>query len=771
MTTAPPPAFTIIGRPIPRVEGVGKVNGAAAYTADVVPPGTVWAKNVRSPFPHARILSIDASRARAMPGVLAVVTAADIPNDRTGRNIKDIPLLCDDKVRFVGDKVATVAAESREIAEAAAQLVEVEYEELPAVFDSVEAMQAGAPVIHEQTASYIGFPEVPSDVPNLCGHAVWETGDLEQGFKDAEVIIERRFVTQLSHQGYLEPTAWLVDISPEADGQPERVEVWASNKVPYTTRAELGRLLDRPEEDIRLHPVAIGADFGSKSATGDAPVAYHLSRMLGRPVKSVNSATEDLTAVSPKHAFIVNLRTGLKRDGKIVAHDATVIMNRGAYTGQNSSANGLLGGAQRVGNFYDIPNMRIEAFAAYTNRVPCGYMRAPGSPQALFAIEAHLDLIATELGIDPIEIRKRNAPPTAPSGAPHLAASVLDEAARAFGWSDRTRAGSRERGRDKLVGHGVGMADRGHGAGRASSLIRVNPDGTITATTSLPDNGTGGLTVVAAVVAESFGVPLDRVRVVRSDTDAFPIDVEAGGSKTTNSSGTAALAACDQVKSQLAPLAARALGSEPVEWRPAQVAEHGVVAPGGWQSADGRFISVESLAAELIREDEPLAAATVTMQAPRTPDPGVCVQMAEVEVDKETGQVVLKRLVTAQDVGTIINETGHQGQINGAVVQGAGYALMEELMVEDGHVTTPNFADYKMPTVQDIPELVTVNVPDYGQALGPFHAKSIGEIPTIPTAGAIANAVADAIGAPIVELPLTAERVLQALSAKENSQS
>ena len=769
MTTSPAPAFTIIGRPIPRVEGVDKVNGSAAYTADVVPPGTVWAKNVRSPFPHARILSIDASRSLAVPGVLAVVTAADIPNGRTGRNIKDVPLLCDDKVRFIGDKVATVAAESREIAAAAAQLVDVQYEELPAVFDPEEAMQPDAPVLHEDTGSYLGFPEIPANVPNLCGYALSETGDLEQGFSEADVVVEREYVTQLSHQAYLEPTAWVVDIPTATDGEPERVEVWASNKVPYTTRAELGRLIERPQEEIRLHPVVIGADFGSKSATGDAPVAYHLSRMLGRPVKFVNSAIEDLTTVSPKHAFIVRLRTGLKRDGRIVAHDATVIMNRGAYTGQNTSANGLLGGAQRVGNFYNIPSMRIEAFAVYTNRVPCGYMRAPGSPQALFAIEAHMDVIAAELGIDPIELRKRNVPATAPTGAPHLAAYVLDEAGRAFGWSDRTRAGSRERGRNKLVGQGIGMADRGHGAGQASSSIRVNPDGSVTATTSLPENGTGGLTVVAAVVAESFGVPLDRVHIVHSDTDEFPIDVEAGGSKTTNSSGTAALTACDQVKEQLAPLAVRALGSEPVEWHAAQWREDGVLAPGGWGSADGRFISLESLAAELVREDEPLATATVTLQAPRTPDPGVCVQMAEVEVDSETGQVTLQRLVTAQDVGTIINELGHQGQINGAVVQGIGYALMEELIVEDGRVTTPNFADYKVPTVQDIPDLITVNVPDYGEALGPFHAKSIGEIPTIPTAGAIANAVADAIGTPVVELPLTAERVLQALSSKGRS--
>ena len=766
MTQAPAPAYAVIGRPIPRVEGVDKVNGAAAYTADVARPGTVWAKNVRSPYTHARIVSVDASRALALPGVLAVVTAADIPNGLTGRNIKDVPLLCSDRVRFIGDKVAVVAAESRETANAAALLVDVTYEPLPAVFDAIEAMTPGAPLLHENAAeAYAGFPPVPRDVPNLCGYALHEAGDVEAGFAEAEVVVEREYATQLTHQAYLEPTAWLVDVTPQEDGSPERVEVWASNKVPYTTRAELGRLLARPEEDIRLHPVAIGADFGSKSATGDAPVAHHLAQTLGRPVKFVNTALEDITSVSPKHAFIVRLRTGLKRDGTITAHDATVIMNRGAYTGQNTSANGLLGGAMRVGNFYAIPNLRIEAFAVYTNRVPCGYMRAPGSPQALFAIEAHMDVIAAELGLDPVEIRRRNVPAASPTGADHLAPRVLDAAASAFGWDMRDR--DRRRGGATLTGHGVGMADRQQGAGNASASVRVNPDGTLTATTSLPENGTGGLTIVAAIVAESFGAPLDRVRIVRETTDAFPIDVEAGGSKTTNSSGTAALTASEQVKEQLAPLAAQALGADSASWRPAQVGDGGVLAPGGWESADGRFIPLESLAAELIREDEPLATATVTLQAPRTPDPGVCVQMAEVEVDAETGQVRLRRLVTAQDVGTIINELGHQGQINGAVVQGVGYALMEELLVEDGRITTPNFADYKIPTAQDVPELVTVNVPDRGDALGPFHAKSIGEIPTIPTAGAIANAVADAIGAPVTELPLTAERVLQALRARD----
>ena len=765
MASTPAPAFTVIGNPLRRVEGADKVSGSARYTADFTPPGTLWARNVRSPLPHARIVSIDTSRAREVPGVQAIITAKDIPPMYTGRNIKDVPVLCEERVRFVGDKVAVVVADDRHAAEEAAQLVDVRYEELPAVFDAVQAMEPGAPVIHDDPRSYTGFPEaVPDGMPNVCGYGTWERGDIAEGFAEADVIVENTFHTQLCHQGYLEPSAYLVQITEAAGGRGERVEAWASNKVPYSMRKELARLVERPEEDVRVHPVSIGADFGGKSSVGDLAAGYYLARMLGRPIKFVNTAGEDLTAASPKHAVLVSLRTGLKRDGKIVAHEAKVIFNRGAYTGLNTSGNGLLGGAGKAGNFYDIPNLHIEAFAVYTNRVPCGYMRAPGSPQVLFAVESHIDLIARELGMDPVELRRRNLPAKKPSGADSIAGAVLQAAADAYGWADRAKSPSGDGLPPTLTGHGIGLIDRNQGAGEASSDLTVNPDGTITAVTAMPDNGTGGLTVVAAVVAETFGVPFERVRLVRADTDRFPIDVESGGSRMTNSAGTAVLAAADQIKEQLAPLAARALGAEAAEWAPAQPEADGSTRPGGWSAGDGRFISLEDLATELVQEGDPAAHAQVTVRAERSPDPGICAQMAEVEVDTETGQVKLKRMVTAQDVGAIINTLGHQGQIDGSVIQGVGHALMEELVVENGRITTSNFNDYKMPTFQDIPELTTVNVPEPG--LGPFTAKSIGEIPTIPTCGAIANAVADAIGAPVLELPITAERVLTALRAR-----
>jgi CO/xanthine dehydrogenase Mo-binding subunit len=581
---------------------------------------------------------------------------------------------------------------------------------------------------------------------------VWERGDVDAGFAEADHIVENTFRTQLAHQGYLEPTASVVKITPASGGNSERVEVWASNKVPYSLRKEFARVLDRPEEDVLVHAVTVGGDFGAKSSVGDLPAAYYLAKKLSRPVKFVNSAEEDLTAAAPKHAIITQLRTGVTNAGKIVANQAKVWINRGAYTGHNTSANGLLGGPAKAGNFYTIPNQHIEAFGVYTNRVPCGFMRAPGSPQVLFAVESHMDVIARQIGMDPLEFRKRNVPDSAPSGAATVAYRVLDAASDAFGWSDA--APSKRPG--VLVGKGLALIDRNQGAGIGSSAVTVNPDGTVSALTSMPDNGTGGLTVVAAVVAETFGIPLERVHLVRGDTDALPIDVESGGSRMTNTAGQVALAASAQVQEQLAPLAARAMGVQQAHWAGGF--------PGGWRGGEGKFITLEDLASELVKEGDPHAHAQVTLTIPRSPDPGICVQMAEVEVDAETGKVTLTRIVSAQDVGTIINTLGHQGQIYGSVMQGVGHALMEELVVEDGRITTPNFNDYRMPTIQDIPQLTAVNVPEPGQ--GPFSAKSIGEIPHIPTGGAIANAVADAIGVTVLELPITAERVFRMLSSK-----
>ncbi|HZT09150.1 MAG TPA: xanthine dehydrogenase family protein molybdopterin-binding subunit [Chloroflexota bacterium] len=750
--------FTVVGKAIPRVEGPDKVVGRATYSADVTPRDVLWARNVRSPYPHARIVAIKKDRALAVPGVRAVLTAADFPNRLIGRRLKDNPVLCGDRVRFVGDKVAVVVADAPDAAEEGALRVDVEYQELPAVFDPVAAMEPGAPLVHPDVRSYVGFDaEIPAGIPNVCAYQVWGRGDPADGFREADVVVENTFRTHLSHQGYLEPSSFVVAITNRADGRGDRVEVWATNKVPFNLRSELATIIDRPEDDILIHPVTVGADFGSKGAPGDIATAYYLARQLGRPVKFVNSANEDLTATSPRHPSVVTLRSGARRDGTIVAWDARVIFNSGAYGAFKPSANGMLGGAARAAGVYQIPNFRIEAYCIYTNQVPCGYMRAPGSPQVLYAVEAQIDLLARELGMDPVELRERNLPRRTHDGREDVSRQVLREAALAIDW-DRRTSSRRSADGTRLVGRGVSIVMRQTGVGEGSSDVTVNPDGTITAVTAMPDNGTGGLTVVAQVVAESFGVPMSRVRLVRGSTDALPVDVGAGASRMTNVAGHAAIDACEQVKAQLTPLAAQALGAAEADWVRAGASGTG---QGGWRAPNGRFLSLEDLATEMVRPGDPAAHAQVTITTPRSPDVGYCTQAAEVEVDPETGEVRVCKMASVQDVGTIINAIGHQGQIEGAIVQGMGYAMMEELATDQGRITTGNFGDYKVPTMRDLPELTTVNIRTTGP--GPFESKAIGEIPIMPTAGALANAVADAIGAPITELPITPERVLNAL--------
>jgi CO/xanthine dehydrogenase Mo-binding subunit len=726
------------------VEGPDKVTGRSSYSADVSPANLLWAKNVRSPHAHARIVRIDASRALRVPGVRLVLTAADIPNKRIGRRLKDTPLLCDDVVRYIGDKVAVVAADDPEAAEEAVLLIEVQYEELPAVLDPVAAMEADAPLVHPGARSYAGWPvEIPEDARNVCAFQEWDRGDVAAGFADADLVVEHTFRTQLSHQGYLEPHACVVQINEQG-----RVEIWPSNKVPFNLKTELAQIVDRPEEDLLIHAITVGGDFGSKGSPFDVPVAYHIARATRRPVKFVNSSTEDLTAMALRHPSVVTIKSGLKRDGRIVAREARIVFNTGAYGGYKPSANGMLGGAQRAAGCYNIPHYHVDAYCTYTNQVPGGYMRAPGSPQVLFAVETHTDLLARELGMDPVEFRERNLSPRSPGGEENLAQSVLRAAADAIHWS------APKSGDGVRVGRGISLVMRNTGTGEGSSDLTVNPDGTITAISSMPDNGTGGLTVVAQVVAETFGVPFEKVRLVRGDTDALPVDVGSGASRMTNVAGHAVLTAAGKIKEQLAPLAAAMLGADSATWD-----------DGGWQAPDGRRVGLEELALEMVEAGDPRAHAQATIETPRSEIVGYCAQAAEVEVDEETGQVRLHAVASAQDVGQIINAIGHQGQIEGALSQGLGYALSEEMVLEQGRISNGNLGDYKMPSMGDLAPLETRNVSSHGP--GPFEAKAIGEIPLMGTGATIANAVADAIGIPFFELPITAERVLAALEASK----
>ena len=395
-------AHRIIGKPIGRVDGTEKVSGAARYSGDVSVPGLIWGKALRSPLPHARIARIDVTRAKALPGVLAVLTAKDLPGILVGRRMFDMPLLARERVRFIGEKVAVVAAADPDVAEEATTLIDVEYEDLPAVIDPEAATVAGAPVVHDDPGAYEG---APAERPHANVQSVlrFKLGDVQAGFREAARTFEHTFRTQLAHQGYLEPHAGVVAI--DEDG---RVQVWASNKMPFRLKELLSHALQLPQEKIRVNLTPIGGDFGGKGSLMDLPLAYHLARVTGRPVKMVMRYAEELMAGNPRHPSVITIRTGVSRDGRIVARSVRALFNSGAYAAFKPAPSVNLGGASMGAGVYRIPNLHIESFCVYTNNIPCGHARSPGEPQMVFAEESHMDMIAKELALDPADFRRRN---------------------------------------------------------------------------------------------------------------------------------------------------------------------------------------------------------------------------------------------------------------------------------------------------------------------------------------------------------------------------
>jgi CO/xanthine dehydrogenase Mo-binding subunit len=732
--------LSVVGRPLGRVEGEAKVTGRARFAADVVRPGQLWAKCLRSPHAHARIVHLDVSSARRVPGVHAVLTGSDV-RGLVGIRIRDMPLLARDRVRYIGERVVAVAAEDADVAEEALSLVQVEYEPLPAVFDVEAAMAPDAPVLHPDVASYVGREWDLGATPNVHAYYEHERGDLAAGLAEADLVLEHTFRTGLLHQGYLEPHAAVVAL--EGDGS---AQVWMSNKMPFRSREDMAAALDLPEESINIQHVHIGGDFGGKGSPDDAMLAYHLARAAGRPVSMVLTYAEELTAANPRHPTTVYLKTGVKRDGTIVAREGRAMFNRGAYAGRSASPRGILNGAFKLGGSYRVPNARIEGLAVYTNQVPCGSMRAPGQPQVIFAVEAHMDLLAAALGMDALEFRLRNVlregdEPVVPARWQGIgqARAVLERAAEAIGWGTP---------KPPHVGRGLALSERGIGGGESHVEVALDADGRIAVQTGVPDIGTGTYTIVQQLVAEELGVAPERITVGTADTRRGLLDPGTGGSKSTHVVGQAGADGARKLRAQLAELAAARLGGAPDAVRLA----------GGTAHVDGASVELGTLAAEaggVVR-----ATGIYDGQAPQVVS--FVAQAVEVEVDPETGQVQVRRVASAHDVGTILNPLGHQGQVDGGVVMGVGSALIEGSDVEDGRVVAANLGDYKLATMADIPDLITIHVEASGGP-APFGGKSIGEEPFVPGAGAIANAVRDATGVPIYELPIRPEDVLRGL--------
>ena len=699
--------FSVVGTVVPRLEAVRKVTGAAHFGADTIVPGMLWCKFVRSPLPHARISHIDTSKALRLPGVHAVITAADIPGRLWGRRLQDVPVLAIDKVRFVGEKVVAVAAEDPDTAEQAAALVEVDYEELPAVFSAEEAMK-GEVLIHDPQAAYADAPPSWWKLPNVQSYVVMQHGDVDRAMLDADVVIEHEFHTQPAHQGYIEPHAYLAQVDDSG-----RVRLFASNKMPNRSVEIMSPLFDLPAEAIDINPTYIGGDFGGKGSPMDAPAVIHLAMRTRRPVKYVMSYSEDLMATNPRHSGVIRLKTGLRRDGLIVAREGVCIWDAGAYGGFKPSPSVSVGGHQLVGS-YHVEHYKIEAICAYTNSVPRGHVRAPGSPQCYFASESHMDMLASELGLDPLEFRLKNAERAKGSDQPNpQQLTVVNRALEASGW--RTPKAQRH-------GRGVAFGDHGTGVGFATIRLVLEPDGAVTLLTGLPDTGTGALTVLQQVAAEQLGIEPGRLTVETRSTLDAPPDSGAGASRVTHVAGRATVGAADALKAELDKRGWR-LGPvpEPV------TAEFSYEAPRGSGSATG-FIC----------------------------------QIAEVAVDPETGEVKLERLTTSHEVGTVVNPMMHQGQIEGGIIQGMGFGLMEDMQIADGRVGALHLGDYKLPTIADVPPLSTALVGST-DGPGPFAAKAIGEASNILTAAAIANAVFDASGVRVTDLPISAEKVYAGL--------
>jgi CO/xanthine dehydrogenase Mo-binding subunit len=730
-----------VGVSTPRADALGKVTGSAEYTADVNVPGALWAKALRSPHVHARIVRIDTSCARALPGVRAVITGVDVTTARQGRRIRDLPVIAQDVVRFVGEQVAAVAADDEETAERALALIDVEYEPLPFVLDPVEATQDGAPLVHPDIANYGGLP-APLDGPtNVFVTKYWGKGDVDTGFALADLVVENTFTTSMMHQSYMETNAWIVQV--DAD---QRVQVWASNKTPYPSRRQIAGVMAIEEEQMRFNPVTIGGDFGGKGQPRNIPLCYELAKAAGRPVRMVFDYAEELQAANPRHASIIKMRTGVQRDGTIVAHDAELLFDTGAYAGFIPA--GFVPGGSNAGGTYRIPHTRVVLRHVYTNKVSCGYMRGPGRQQGTFAMESQIDCVARALDMDPAELRRINAvrdgDETAVGEAFEeiRAIEALDAAIEASGYASPKSAG---------VGRGISLAHQEASGGESRANVALQPDGSVVLSTPIFEQGTGTYTMLQQVVAERLGMPAERVTVRVLDTDGFDFDSGMSAQRGTRVGSQVAHAAAAAVEAEIARLAADVLGWPEDSTRLV-----------GDQISRSDTGQTEPWAALVQRTGAPVVISAILNDEAHPAVTAFTAQVAEVSVDFETGQVRLLKLTTAHDTGVIINPQGHQGQINGAAVQGMGYALMEEMLTEDGQVTTLSFADYKIPTTADLFELNTVLL-ESTSGLGPLAVKGIAENASTPAAAAIANAVADACGVRVHALPLTAERVYRAL--------
>jgi CO/xanthine dehydrogenase Mo-binding subunit len=613
------------------------------------------------------------------------------------------------------------------------------------VTDPLQAMEPSAPLIHPNVAEYKGLLHKIDTPSNVFVRLTWKKGIVEEGFRQSDVVVENTFAVPAVHQAYIEPHSSLVRINPDGSA-----DVWSSNKSPFNMRDQVGSALQIAPASLIIHPCYVGGDFGGKGDGNDVALCYALAKQSGRPVKLLIDYTEELIAGNPRHGAVIKVKTGVKKNGLLIAQHIQFVFDSGAYGSYRPQ--GFLVGAHDAPGPYRVPNCLVEEKYVYTNKMPCGYMRAPGHLQAFFACESQADLVAKRLAMDPAEFRRMNFMQdgdTSPLGEviPHVKASETLAKALAESGYRKSKA--------KNVGRGCAIADWVSKGGESYAFIRIDEDGIVTLSSAVTDTGPGVFTMMRQIVGEELKVPLDSIRVEMLDSAKVVKDTGVRGSSSTRVHGSSALAAARKARDEILRVASQVMHTTPEEL---------ILYDGG--VTHGRAERRMSYGEIARAHGKPLSAEGHYVNMADGPEASLVAQVAEVEVDEETGEVSLKKLTTAHNTGTILNPLTHQGQIDGGVVMGMGYGLIENLGVdESGKALATNLGEYKIPSIKDIPELkTTILQSDFGS--GPYNSMSIGETSLIPTAAAIANAVEDAVGVRITSLPITAEKVLNALKGR-----
>ena len=755
--------LNVIGQNVPRPGEYDKVTGKARYTDDYVFPGMLYGRTLRAGYPHARILSIDTSQAKALPGVRAVLTHEDIPGTNIhGLVYEDWPCLAADKVRYMGDPVAIVAADTPEIAAQALELIEVDYEPLGVVPDPVYARRPEAPVVHEEWK-----------YGNLLKHIKVRHGNVEDGFAKADVIVERTYHTPTIEHAFLEPEC-AIGVPAGYDDEHQKVTVYVGSQIPYQDRNQVAKILGVPAEQVRVRGTLIGGGFGGKEdLAGQAHVAL-LAQATGRPVKMLYTRQESLLFHPKRHATQIRIKTGAMRDGTLVAVEAELYGDGGAYASLSDKV--MTRATTHATGPYVVENAKIDCYVMYTNNPPSGAFRGFGVTQSAFAVESNMDLIAEELGMDPVELRLKNAQRV---GLTTATGQVLKDSVGLVETLEKVRDGMYASAGDesfrwawregsKAYGWGIAAAYKNTGLGggapdKSAAEVEAFEDGTVQVRTSAADMGQGLGMVVAQCAAEELGLPYEKVSVLLSDTDLTPDAGPTTASRQTYVTGNAARLAAGALREALRSVAAEVHNVDPQEIR----FEEGLVRYNGTSTPLGEVVG-------WMKEQGLQPRALHEYWAPETQPLGTggdmhfafsyATQAALVEVDLETGEVHVLKVIAGTDVGRAINPRSVQGQVQGAIVMAMGNALTEEYIIEEGVPWSTLLARYKMPSIKYTPEIESVIV-EHATTEGPYGAKGVGELPQINTTPAIVNAIYNATGVRVFSIPVDQDALLRALKA------